>query len=55
MPIFSYFLVGGLVLAGVLYCADAVISPSAVKFGGSQKIGLPDSYKTPIVTDFPKP
>jgi hypothetical protein len=55
MPIFSYFLVVGLILAGLLYCANAVIIPGPVKFGGSQKIGLPDSYKAPIVADFPGP
>jgi hypothetical protein len=53
MPIFSYFFVVGLILAGLLYCADAVIVPSPVKFGGSQKHGLPAPYKAPIVTDFP--
>jgi hypothetical protein len=53
MPIISYFFVGGLILAGLLYCAGAVIIPSPVKFGGSQKLGLPAPYKAPIVADFP--
>jgi hypothetical protein len=50
MPIFSYFFVVGLILVGLLYCADAVIVPSPVKFGGSQKLGLPARYNAPIVT-----
>ena len=54
MPIFSYFVVVGLILSGLLYCADTVIIPNSAKFGGSQKIGLPESYKAPIVDDFPK-
>jgi len=45
MPLFSYFLVVGLVLVGLLFCADAVINP--VKFGGSQRLGLPAPYKLP--------
>lgn len=55
MPIFSYFLVVGVILAGLLYCADAVIIPNPAKFGGSQAIGLPQPYKAPIVSDFLKP
>ncbi len=54
MPIFSYFFVVGLTLTGLLYFADAVVMPNPAKFGGSQKIGLPESYKAPIVPDFPK-
>ena len=54
MPLFSYFFVVGLILAGLLYCTDAVIIPNPAKFGGSQRIGLPEPYKAPIVTDFPK-
>lgn len=50
MPIFSYFFVVGLILVGLLYCADAVIVPSPVKFGGSQKLGLPAPYNAQIVT-----
>jgi hypothetical protein len=50
MPILSCFFVVGLILVGLLYCAEAVIVPSPVKFGGSQKLGLPASYKAPIVT-----
>jgi hypothetical protein len=49
MPILSYFLVVGLILVGLLCSADAVIVPSPVKFGGSQKLGLPAPYKAPIV------
>jgi hypothetical protein len=53
MPILSYFFVVVLILAGLLYCADAVILPSPVKFGGSQKLGLPAPYKAPIVKRVP--
>jgi hypothetical protein len=55
VPIFSYFLVVGLILTGLLFCADTVIVPSPLPFSVSQKIGLPASYKVPAVAEFQSP
>ena len=41
MPIFSYLLVVGLILTGLLFFADTIIVPGALPFG-SQKIKLPE-------------
>ena len=48
MPIFSYLLVVGSILTGLLFFADTIIVPGALPLG-SQKIGLPESYKTPTL------
>ena len=55
MPIFSYFLVVGSILTGLLFSVDTVIAPSPLSFKVSQRIGLPKSYKAPVVAEFPKP
>ena len=49
MPIFSYFLIVGSVLTGLVLYADRVIAPSPLPFNVSQKIGLPEPYKAPVV------
>jgi hypothetical protein len=46
VPIFSYLLVVGSILTGLLFFADAIIVSGPLPFG-SQKIGLPESYKAP--------
>jgi hypothetical protein len=46
VPIFSYFLVVGSILTGLLIYANTVIVLSPLSFG-SQKIGLPESHKAP--------
>ena len=48
VPIFSYLLVVGSILTGLLFFADTIIVPGALPLG-SQKIGLPKSYKTPTL------
>ena len=48
MPIFSYLLVVGSILAGLLFFAGITIVPDPLPFG-SQKIGLPESYKAPML------
>ncbi|HSP61938.1 MAG TPA: hypothetical protein VLQ90_03050 [Pyrinomonadaceae bacterium] len=55
MPIFSYFLIVGSVLTGLLFYADSVMDPSSLPFSVSQRIGLPKPYETPVVADVPKP
>ena len=48
MPIFSYFLIAGSALAGLVFYADRVIAPSPLPFSVSQQIGLPEPYKAPV-------
>lgn len=60
MPIFSFFLVVGSILAGLLFYADTVMPPSPLPFSVSQRIGIPDSYKVrsdpiQILTSAPAP
>ena len=49
MPVFSYFLVVGSVLTGLLFYADSVMVARPLPFSVSQKIGLPESYKAKLV------
>lgn len=56
MPVFSYFLIVGSVLAGLLFYADSVMVARPLPFSVSQKIGLPESHKTQVVVaEVPKP
>lgn len=56
VPIFSYFLIIGSVLTGLLFYANSVMVPSPPPFSVSQKIGLPEPYKAPaVVAEAPKP
>jgi hypothetical protein len=48
VPIFSYLLVVGSILTGLLFFADTIIVPGALPFG-AQKIGLPEPYKAPTL------
>jgi hypothetical protein len=43
VPLFSYFLVVGSVLAVLIFYADAVLVPRPLPFG-AQRVGLPESY-----------
>ncbi|HUL89130.1 MAG TPA: hypothetical protein VLU23_13255 [Pseudolabrys sp.] len=43
VPLFSYFLVVGSVLAVLLFYADAVMVLRPLPFG-AQRVGLPESY-----------
>lgn len=45
MPIFSYFLVTGLVLSALLIFASAYIEPDGESFRSSQSIGAPRAFK----------
>ena len=49
MPVFSYFLIVGSVLTGLLFYADSVMVARPLPFSVSQKIGLPESYKAQVV------
>jgi hypothetical protein len=49
VPVFSYFLIVGSVLTGLLFYADSVMVARPLPFSVSQKIGLPESYKTQVV------
>lgn len=56
MPLFSYFLIVGSVLTGLLFYADSVMVPVSLPFSTSQSIGLPEPYKAPVVVvEVPKP
>jgi len=48
MPIFSYFLLVGTVLTGLLFYANNVMAPVTLPFSVSQKMGLPGSSKAPV-------
>lgn len=56
MPVFSYFLIVGSVLTGLLFYANNVVVPEPLPFSVSQTTGLPEPYKAPLVlVEFPKP
>jgi len=56
VPVLSYFLIVGSVLAGLLFYAESVIVPVSLPFSTSQSIGLPKPYKVPVVVvEVPKP
>ena len=56
MPVFSYFLIVGSVLTGLLFYANSVMVPGPLPFSNSQTIGLPEPYKAPVVVvEVPKP
>ena len=56
MPVLKYFLVLGSGLIGLLFYANSVMVPAPLPFSVSQKIGLPDAYKAPVVlAEDPKP
>jgi hypothetical protein len=46
VPLFSYFLVVGSLLAGLLFYADTMTTSNPLPFV-TQKVGLPESYKAP--------
>ena len=52
MPLFSYFLVVGSVLAVLLFYSGTVMVPRPLPFA-AQKVGIPESHKEP--TSLPTP
>jgi hypothetical protein len=48
MPIYSYFLVVGSVLTGLLCYANNIIAPVPLPFSVSQQLGLPGSSRAPV-------
>ena len=52
MPIFSYFLVVGSILTGLLFSVDTVIAPSSLPFKVSQRMETPKPYKARLWLDF---
>ena len=52
VPLFSYFLVAGSVLAVLSFYAETVMVPRSLPFG-AQKIGLPEAHNGP--TSLPTP
>jgi hypothetical protein len=48
VPVFSYFLVVGSVLTGLLCYANSVMVPAPLPFSVSQKMGLPEPLKAPM-------
>jgi len=56
VPVFSYFLIVGSVLTGLLSYASSVMVPEPLPFRVSQTIGLPKPYKAPmIIVESPTP
>jgi hypothetical protein len=56
VPVFSYFLIVGSVLTGLLFYADSVMVPGSLPFSTSQSTELPEPYKAPVVVvEVPKP
>jgi hypothetical protein len=56
LPVLKYFLVVGTGLIGLLFYANSVMAPAPLPFSVSQKIGLPEAYKTPVIeAEDPKP
>ncbi len=56
MPVLQYFLVVGSVLTGLLFYANSAMFPAPLPFSVSQKNGLPEPYKAPVVVaEVPKP
>jgi len=56
VPVLSYFLIVGSVLTGLLFYADSVMVAGPLPFSTSQRIGLPEPYKAPVVVvEVPKP
>jgi hypothetical protein len=49
VPIFSYFLIVGSVLTGLLFFANSTIAPVPLPFSVSQRIGLPEASKPLVV------
>jgi hypothetical protein len=49
VPVFSYFLIVGSVLTGLLFYANSVLAPLPPPFAVSQRVGLPKPYKTPEI------
>ena len=47
MPIFSYFVVVGVALLGLLIWLGDAMEPRALPFTSSQMVGLPKPYKAP--------
>ena len=47
MPIFSYFVVVGVALLGLLIWLGDAMEPRALPFISSQMVGLPKPYKAP--------
>jgi hypothetical protein len=56
VPVFSYFLIIGSVLTGLLFYANSVMVPEPLPFSISQTIGLPKPYKAPtVIVESPTP
>jgi hypothetical protein len=47
MPIFSYFVVVGVALLGLLIWLGEAMEPRALPFTSCQMVGLPKPYKAP--------
>ena len=56
MPLLSYFLVVGSVLAGLLFYAGDLVVPNPLPFSSSPQVGLPQPYRAPkALVEFSKP
>jgi hypothetical protein len=49
VPVFSYFLIVGSLLTGLLFFANSVMVAGPLPFSVSQTVGLPGSNKAPVV------
>jgi hypothetical protein len=49
VPVLQYFLVVGSVLTGLIFYANKVIAPVSLPFSVSQRMGLPETSKVPVV------
>jgi len=49
VPVFSYLLIVGSVLTGLLFFANRVMDPGPSPFSVSQRIGLPEPSIAPVV------
>jgi hypothetical protein len=56
LPVLRYFLIVGPALACLLFYAHSEMAPAALPFSVSQKVGLPEPFKPPvIVAEHPRP
>jgi hypothetical protein len=55
VPVFSYFLIVGSVLTGLLFYANSVLTPISLPFAVSQRVGLPMPYKVPVMVEIESP
>jgi hypothetical protein len=54
VPVLRYILLVGSVLSGLIFYASSVMIP-APPFSVSQKSGLPEPYKAPVIATLPTP